>query len=123
MAEATLTSQLPYLSPAEFRIYSLLSRHGPLTIREIRIQLARLDPTSTQGYNTVGTLLHRLIEKGYAEQQAQGQVSHWFRPTIPYDFALRWHVDRFLDGFRISSRADLRVVLEIVIDRLIEATS
>ncbi len=123
MAEATRTACLPRLSPAEFRIYSLLSKQGPLTIKEIRLHLARLDPALTQGYNTVGTLLQRLIEKGYAEQQAQGRVAHTFHPTIPYEFALRWHFHRFLDSFLICSRADLRIVLTIVTDRLIEAGS
>ena len=122
MAEATLKTYLPYLSPAEFRIYSLLSKQGPLTIREIRMQLSRLDPALTQSYNTVGTLLERLMDKGYVEQHDQGGRAHVFRPTIPYDFALRLHVARFLDAFLISSsRADLRALLEIVADRLIES--
>ena len=117
----TMPAGLAFLSPAEFRIFSLLSRRGPFRIGEIKVHLGRLHPEFRQGYNTIGTLLKRLIQKGYVEQRDEGQTAHLFYSIVPYDRALSWHVERFLDSFLITSRADLRTMLDLVADRLTAA--
>ena len=110
---------LPFLPPSEFRIFSVLCKRHPLTIREISLELSRRDPEIRQGYTTLATLLQRLIRKGYVVQDGAGPAPHLFRPSVPFDVALRRHIERFLDDFAVSEPVELRAVLEMVMDRLV----
>lgn len=113
------TLDLPFLPPSEFRIFSVLCKRHPLTIREIGQELARRDPDFQQGYTTLATLLQRLIRKGYVVQEDLGPAPHLFRPSVPFDVALRRHIQRFLDDFVSSEPVELRAVVEMVMDRLV----
>ena len=108
----------PYLAPSEFRIYSLLSKRGPLTIRDIGTQLARLDPGFSQGPSTLGTLLQRLIQKGYVEQRGEEATARLFRSIYPYDLALRRHVERFFQDLTLDGADDFRLLIEMALARM-----
>lgn len=113
-----IPADLPFLPPSEFRIFAVLCKRHPLTIREIGQELARRDPDFRQGYTTLATLLQRLVKKGYVVQESSGSAPYLFRPRVPFDAALRRHIERFLDDFVVSEPVELRAVLEMVMDRL-----
>jgi predicted transcriptional regulator len=108
------------LSPSEFRIYAVLARHGPLTIRDVGRLLAQRDPDFSLGYNSLGTLLQRMVRKGFVLQEdPQGTAAgKLYRPLASLDFAIEQQVEAFLDSLRLDSQEDLRIVIEIVSARL-----
>ncbi len=114
----TSSPDFPYLAPSEFRIFSLLSKRGPLTIRDIGTQLARLDPEFRQGASSIGTLLQRLIQKGYVEQRGEEATARRFGAIYPYDQALRRHIERFFHDLMLDGPDDLRTLIEMALERL-----
>lgn len=105
-----------FLAPSEFRVFLILSRRHPLTVREISQELTLRHPDTHQAYTTLATLVHRLVKKGYVAQE--GSSPHQYRPTVDFDAALRAHVEHFLDELALGDPAELRVVLETVTGRL-----
>jgi len=105
------------LSPSEWKVFWVLSRRHPLTIAEIGLELSRLDPEVSLNDNTVRTFVKRLQSKGYLEGEA-GSALLSFRPAVPFEVALRFHVGRFLDQFALGGEADLEILRKVVEERL-----
>ena len=119
MQSTSSVPTFPDLSPSEFRIFAVLARRGPLSIRDIGQTLARQDPHFSQGYNSLGTLLQRMVKKGYVTQEdPSGTAGKLYRPLLPYDFVIRRQIENFLDTLFLTSQEDLRVVIEVVQARL-----
>ena len=111
--------EIPLLSPSEFRIFAVLSHQGPLTIRDLGQKLACQDPSFSQGYNALGTLLLRMVKKGYVTQEDRaGTAGKLYRSVIPYDFVVRRQVENFLDTLPLVSLEDLQILGEVVQTRL-----
>jgi|GraSoiStandDraft_8_1057269.scaffolds.fasta_scaffold35425_2 predicted transcriptional regulator len=108
------------LSPSEWRGFWILSRRHPLTIAEIGRELARLEPGEPPlNDNTVRTFVKRLQGKGYlAVDASAGRDLLAYRPSVPYETALRFHVSRFLDQFALGGRADLEILRAVLEERL-----
>jgi predicted transcriptional regulator len=107
------------LSPSEWKVFWILSRRHPLTIAEIGLELSRQDPGVTLADNTVRTFVKRLQKKGYlAEDSSSPRDLMAFRPSVPFEVALRFHVDRFLDQFALGGRGDLETLRRVVEERL-----
>jgi len=117
-ARSSHPSDLPFLSPAEWRVFSLLSKNGPLTVRQIVAEL-ETGPDAARSYTTILTLAQRLTAKGYlslSERAAtHGPASAiTYSPSIPYADALRRHTERFLAQFAIYAPEDLVLVREVI---------
>lgn len=115
----TGSSERPFLSPGEWRIFSLVARHGPFTVREIREELAREGSEALPGYTTLATLATRLVAKGYLSEgpkaASRGPTSaSAFSATVPYDEALRLHTQRFLAQFALGGSDDLLRIRQVI---------
>jgi len=106
------------LSPSEWKVFWVLSRRHPLTTAEVAQELSRLEPDVSLNDNTVRTFLKRLQTKGYLTAEPSSGRELLYRPSVPFDAALRFHVNRFLDQFALGGRSDLEVLCEIVERRL-----
>ena len=108
------------LSPSEWRVFWIVSRRHPLTIAEIGRELARHEPDEAPlNDNTVRTFVKRLQSKGYLTvETSSGRDLLSYRPSVPYEIALRFHVNRFLDQFALSGRADLEALRALIEERL-----
>ena len=104
------------LSPSEWKVFWVLSKRNPLTMAEISQELARHDPDFSLNDNTVRTFVKRLEQKGYLKSESAGRLS--YRPSVPFEAALRFHVDRFLEQFALGGREDLEVIRQVVEERL-----
>jgi predicted transcriptional regulator len=104
------------LSPSEWKVFWVLSKRNPLTMAEISQELARHDPDFSLNDNTVRTFVKRLEQKGYLKSESAGRLS--YRPSVPFELALRFHVDRFLEQFALGGREDLEVIRQVVEERL-----
>ncbi len=109
---------LPFLSPAEWRVFSLLSKKGPLTVRQL---VAEFEATSEEArsYTTILTLAQRLAAKGYLAQSEKaaphGPASAiTYSPSVPYPDALRRHAERFLAQYALGYPDDLLLVSEVI---------
>ncbi|HET9208745.1 MAG TPA: BlaI/MecI/CopY family transcriptional regulator [Thermoanaerobaculia bacterium] len=106
------------LSPSEWKVFWVLSRRQPLTTAEVSRELARHDPDFSLNDNTVRTFLKRLQNKGYLTAEPSTGRELLYRPSVPFDVALRFHVGRFLDQFALGGREDLEVLRQLVEQRL-----
>lgn len=117
-ARSSRSSELPYLSPAEWRVFSLLSKKGPLTVRQLVAELETI-PEATRSYTTILTLAQRLTAKGYLAQSEKA-ASHGpasaitYSPSVPYAEALRRHAERFLAQYVLGDSDDLLLVSEVI---------
>ncbi len=111
--------EIPLLAPSEFRIFFVLCKRNPLTLRQIGQELARRDPEFRQGHDTLAPFLQRLVKKGYVSQHAQEGLPPLFQPSIPFDFALRRQFERFLDDCFLTGPAELRALVDVALDRLV----
>jgi predicted transcriptional regulator len=115
----------PFLSPAEWRVYSLLSKKGPLTVRQLIAEL-ETSPEPTRSYTTILTLAQRLSLKGYLSQSEKA-ASHGpasaitYSPVIPYAEALRRHAQRFLAQYALGDPNDLSLVRDEIDQLLIKS--
>lgn len=112
----------PFLSPAEWRVFSLLSKKGPLTVRQIVSELEST-PVAARSYTTILTLAQRLTDKGYLLQSekaaARGPASAiTYSPSVPYADALRRHAERFLAQYALGAPDDLVLVREVIDQQL-----
>jgi len=124
-ASSSRSSDPPFLSPAEWLVFSLLSKKGPLTVRQIVAELETA-AEAARSYTTILTLAHRLTAKGYLSQSdraaAHGPASViTYSPSVPYADALRRHTERFLAQYALSNPDDLFLVREVV-DQLLPNT-
>lgn len=67
MDPAEKALELPLLSPAEWQTFALLSKKGPLTVRQLVTELSTADGP-VRSYATVLTPAQRLSSKGYLYQ-------------------------------------------------------
>lgn len=109
--------KLPLLAPAEWRIFFLLCKHGPLTVRQIVDLLSQDAAGDPPSYTTILTLAKRLADKGYASEMpgksSLGRNSAiTYTPSAPYAESLRIHLDRFLSQFCLGDPESLRLIRE-----------
>lgn len=113
---------LKVLSAAEWRVFSVLSRQGPMRVKDILPELA--DSSGTPAYTTVLTLLQRMVVKGYVKGEScrsRGRMDFLGSPAtvyatcVSYEKALRLIVAHFLDSFHPW---DLDALKRIVDERL-----
>jgi predicted transcriptional regulator len=113
---------LPYLAPSEWQIfYAVAKRGGEITLRELGMELTRLDPDFALAYSSLHTLVNRLIEKGYLDSRSTGSgltSTRLFWPIVPFDVTLRRHAERFLDQFVFDDPRDLKTVRKVLDERL-----
>lgn len=104
------------LSASEWRIFYLLSKRGPLRIKGLMAEMERLEPENRLAYTTVLTLAQRLVGKGYVAQQpaTTDTTALVYIPQVPYEAALRLHVERFLADTTFYDPADLQAVRAII---------
>lgn len=110
--------QLPYLSPAEWQVFFVLSKKGPLTVRQL---VADFEENSGAGrcYTTIMTLAQRLAAKGYLTVSDKAAPSGpasaiTFSAHLPYRDALRRHAERFLAQYTLGDSDDLLLVSEVI---------
>jgi uncharacterized protein (DUF433 family)/predicted transcriptional regulator len=108
------------LSPTEWRIYWLIAKRSPLTVAEVGRELTRLDPTYSLTGQALRSFLKRLQNKGYLEADAPVDSSRalTYRPSVPLDEALRFHIHNFLDEFALGQSQEIRLVRQVSEERL-----
>jgi predicted transcriptional regulator len=104
------------LSASEWRVFYLLSKKGPLKIRDLMDEMERQDPARLVAYTTVLTLAQRLVGKGYITQQpaASARGTLIYTAQVPYEVALRLHVEHFLAETTFYAPADLQAIREMI---------
>jgi BlaI family penicillinase repressor len=80
--------ECPALSPAEWRVMTTLWEHGALDARGVYAALA---DDREWAYQTVKTLLSRLVAKGAVEYDQVGN-SYLYRPAVPREEMTRQEV-------------------------------
>jgi predicted transcriptional regulator len=116
-AKSSRTAEFPFLSPAEWQVFSILYRRGPLTVRQLVTELeAGFEPA--RSYTTILTLAQRLTAKGYLVQSEKaaphGPASAiTYSISVSYADALRRHVERFLAQHALDSE-DLLIAREVI---------
>ncbi len=81
-------NERPALSPAEWQVMKTLWERGPLDARGV---FAALADDSEWAYQTVKTLLSRLVAKGAVEYDQVGN-SYLYRPAVPREEMTRQEV-------------------------------
>jgi|SRR5215213_5695603 len=109
----------PFLSPGEWRIFALLARRGPLTVRQILGELASAGSEAPPSYTTISTLALRLVAKGYLSEGPKAAPSGpasaiVFSTTVPYDEALRHQTERFLSQYALGGPDDLLRIRQVI---------
>jgi len=112
---------LPYLAPSEWQVFYVLSKRGPLTIRDIGAELVRMKPDFEAGYTTILSYVQRLVRKGYVRQQRLpgSTTAHLYRTKVPFEFALSRQVERFLAEFIFDDAENLDTLRRIVEDHVL----
>jgi len=110
--------ELPFLSPAEWSVFSLLSKKGPLTVRQLVSEL-EASSEAPRSYTTVLTLAQRVAAKGYLHQSEKaaphGPASAiTYSSCVSYADTLKRHAERFLDQYALGDPEDLLLVREII---------
>jgi predicted transcriptional regulator len=116
MAARRPVARQDLLAPGEWKIFWVLSQRSPLTVAEISRELARHDPDFSLSDNTIRTYVKRLEEKGYLSGGASTGFS--YRPSVPFEVALRFHVNRFVEQFALGGREDLKILRQVVEEKL-----
>ncbi len=124
-ARSLPTSELPFLSPAEWRIFALLSKKGPLTVRQLVAELAE-DDSASRSYTTILTLAQRLVAKNYLSEgpkaARRGPASAiTYSTSVSHAEALRYHTERFLTQYTSGDHDDLLCVRQVV-DQYLSST-
>jgi BlaI family penicillinase repressor len=83
----------PALSSAEWEVMKTLWDHGPLAARDV---FAALPADRDWAYQTVKTLLSRLVAKGALDYDQVGN-SYLYRPAVPREQMVRQEVRGILD--------------------------
>jgi BlaI family penicillinase repressor len=83
----------PALSPAEWEVIKMLWDHGPLDARSV---FAALEGDSSWAYQTVKTLLSRLVAKGAVEYDQVGN-SYLYRAAVAREEMTRLEVRSVFD--------------------------
>jgi predicted transcriptional regulator len=112
-------SHRSFLSPGEWRIFFLLARRGPLTVRQILGELAPAGSDAPPSYTTISTLTLRLAAKGYLSEGPKAAPSGpasavVFSTIIPYEEALRLHAERFLTQYALGGAEDLLHIRQVI---------
>lgn len=89
-----------------------------MTVAEISQELARHDPGFSLNDNTVRTFVKRLQNKGYLVAKTSERELLSYRLAVPFDVALRYHVNRFLDQFALGGQEDLETLRQVLEERL-----
>lgn len=109
----------PYLAPSEWRIFYVLSQgRSPMTIREIGVELIHLYPDQKQAYNTIATIITRMITKGYIREES-GPSARSYQTTSPFDDALRQHFEHYLSEHLLDQPEEIGTLLEVLSRKLI----
>lgn len=96
------------LSPPEWQILVCVYDLGSANPIEVSQQLRRrclreFRPTTT------GVLLWRIANKGYLsvepKPQPRGRPLHTYTPTVPWQMALEWQFQKFVDNYLLSDEA------------------
>src|SRR5262245_19258077 len=117
-ARSSRFSEIPFLSPAEWRVFSILSQKGPMTVRQL-VEELETSPEVARSYTTILTLTQRLPAKG-DRTQSERAASHGPASTITYSSsvsyveALRRHAERFLTQFALNGPEDLSIIGEVI---------
>ena len=88
-----MSDALPELSKAEWLVMKVCWERKSSTAREVHEASAG---QREWGYQTVKTMLDRLVEKGYLRRDKVGPISV-FTPAVPRMKALRRAIDGFVD--------------------------
>ncbi|HEX9944276.1 MAG TPA: BlaI/MecI/CopY family transcriptional regulator [Thermoanaerobaculia bacterium] len=109
---------LPYLAPSEWQIFCLLSKRSPLTVRDLGAELRRRQ--SPRQHTTILTFVQRLVRKGYVAQRPAGgaTTANLYYAVVPFELALRLHVERFLAELVLDDPEDLRLLRRILDEHL-----
>jgi len=114
MSKKTFPADL--LSPSEWKVFYVLStRREPLSTKETMVELTRIDPESSWVFNTVQTLLKRLVDKGFLTREEvydsnSSRAMPVYGLAVPYEEALRLHLLRFLDQFALAGQRDIELI-------------
>lgn len=107
------------LAPSEWRIFAILALRHPLSVLQITEELNSQDPPHSVTKGTVRNLVSRMQDKGYlTATQNKELAATVYGPGVPYELALRAHVNGFLDQYATSGGPDLRLIREVVDKRL-----
>lgn len=115
-----LVPELPFLSSSEWRIFYLLSKKGPLSIKALVAELAHQRTGSSVAYTTILTHAQRLVGKGYLTQHPTGgsSTANIYASRVPFDPTFRRHVERFLADFAFDNPDELESILQMINQRL-----
>jgi len=83
------------LTPAEFRVMSVLWRKGRATVKEIQ---RALDPGRPLARTTINTMLTKMREKGYVGAR-EVNFAFEFRPLVERESVTKSKVSGLVDGF------------------------
>lgn len=112
--------ELPLLSSSEWRIFYLLSKKGPLSIKALVTELTHQRIGSSVAYTTILTHAQRLVGKGYLTQHPIGgsSTANIYASRVPFDTTFRRHVERFLSDFAFDSADELESIRQMIDQRL-----
>lgn len=112
---------LPYLSPTEWRVMSALWRLPEGGTVE---QISQLLGDEKLSKRDIGTLLNRIMQKGYAASRPSyppppvGRPPLFYNAVVPYLPLLKREIERFIDSYILDNPAALEVVGEITLEHL-----
>jgi predicted transcriptional regulator len=110
-----------FLPPGEWQIFHLIAAKGPLTIRQLVMELTPDPKERNRRYPTVSTLAQRLVEKGYLHLTPPTGATRGRNSAITYSAAIARreafdrHFKRFLSQYALDFPDDalfLRQVFE-----------
>jgi predicted transcriptional regulator len=109
------------LSPLEWKVYWIVcQRRSPQTAAEITTEMNR-GSSSPLAESTVRTFLSRLVTKEFLATAPGERLA--YTPSVPYDDALSFHVNRFLERFALGGLRDLDLIHQAIEQRARELQS
>src|SRR5690349_16810297 len=107
------------ITPSEWRIFVMLTLQHPMSLLQITRELNSQDPAHPITKGAVWNLDKRLQDKGYLTATAnKDHAATLYGPGVPYELALRAHVNNFLDQYASPSEPGLRLIRDVVEERL-----
>jgi predicted transcriptional regulator len=113
-------AELPFLSSSEWRIFYLLSKKGPLSIKALVAELEDQRPGAPLAYTTILTHAQRLVGKGYLTQHPIGgsSTANVYALRVAFDATFSRHVERFLSDFTFDNPDELESIRQMIDQRL-----
>jgi predicted transcriptional regulator len=108
------------LSPGEWQIFYMVSKRGPLTIRQLVTEITSDRKEADRRYTTMLTLAQRLVKKGYLSLTpprgaTRGRTSAaTYTATVAYEEALQRHAERFLSQYALGTPDDLQRIRNLL---------